>query len=582
VEYRILGPLEVWDGERPVEVVGAKRRIVLALLVLHANEVVRTERLVDAIWGAAAPRNAVAALHNHVSRLRSSLGADSIVRREWGYVLRAEPGAIDGPTFERLIRYAEPLPARERAERLAAALALWRGPALADLADHLAIRADAARLDELRLVTLERRVDAELEIGSSPALVAELEALIAVHPLREHLRGQLILALYRADRQVEALEVYRETRRLLTEELGLEPSPALKELERAILRHDPTLAPPVSVGTDHVSPERGGHRRRGLAFALLVLATAAGSAAALLLIDRHAPHEPPAVVAGAAARQPVHTVTVVTKAVGARHRRAVRSRRPMRVVRGSQVTPTTVRTRAVGRFKHGVATTRATTTATTQVTATTVATTVARKPVLITDDFSEPTADTLTWLTWSNGGGGSGADQNGRLVLSLPSTPTFDSTYDESDVTYDTQCRFPGNFDARVDFALLTWPTGETVGADLSLFGPGLAEQISRAAWSWLPDAYASYPNPGSAPSADASGSLRIARTGGTVTTYFARDGQWRVLTSRPVPGPVSVAIAVSASGSDWHGSPVSVAFDNFSLTASDAGCPAGSDPRGP
>lgn len=254
----------------------------------------------------------------------------------------------------------------------------------------------------------------------------------------------------------------------------------------------------------------------------------------------------------------------------------------MRVVRGSQVTPTTVRTRAVGRFKHGVATTRATTTATTQVTATTVATTVARKPVLITDDFSEPTADTLTWLTWSNGGGGSGADQNGRLVLSLPSTPTFDSTYDESDVTYDTQCRFPGNFDARVDFALLTWPTGETVGADLSLFGPGLAEQISRAAWSWLPDAYASYPNPGSAPSADASGSLRIARTGGTVTTYFARDGQWRVLTSRPVPGPVSVAIAVSASGSDWHGSPVSVAFDNFSLTASDAGCPAGSDPRGP
>jgi DNA-binding SARP family transcriptional activator len=154
VEFRLLGPLEVLDGERPVEIAGSKRRALLALLLLHANEVVRTERLIDDLWGERAPRNASAALHNHVSRLRKALGPEVLARREWGYVLRVEPESIDQHRFEQLIAAAEPLPAQERSAKLGDALALWRGPALADLAMESSLQAEAARLDDLRLTTL--------------------------------------------------------------------------------------------------------------------------------------------------------------------------------------------------------------------------------------------------------------------------------------------------------------------------------------------------------------------------------------------------------------------------------------------
>jgi DNA-binding SARP family transcriptional activator len=251
--------LQVLDGGTPVAIAGSKRRAALALLLLHANEVVRTERLIDELWGEHAPRNASAALHSHVSRLRKALGPEVLARREWGYVLRADPDSIDLDRFERLVTAAEPLPARERSAKLSEALQLWRGPALADLASESGLQAEIARLDELRLTTLERRIDADLEAGRNAEIVGEIEALIAAHPLREHLRSQLILALYRAGRQAEALEVYRETRRVLSEELGLEPSPELRELERAILRQDPTIGPvpapahPATTGRRHTS-----------------------------------------------------------------------------------------------------------------------------------------------------------------------------------------------------------------------------------------------------------------------------------------------------------------------------------------
>jgi predicted ATPase/DNA-binding SARP family transcriptional activator len=241
MEFRLLGPLEVVDGDEVVEIAGSKRRVVLALLVLRANEVVRSERLIDELWGERAPRNAAAALHNHVSRLRKALGPDVLARRGGGYVLRAPPESIDLRRFEGLLAAAEPLPARGRSAKLAEALALWRGPPLDDLVFEPGLQREIAQLEELRLATLERRVDADLEAGRNAELVAELEALIGEHPLREHLRWQLILSLYRAGRQAEALEVYRETRRVLAEELGLEPSPALRELEKAILNQDPAL-----------------------------------------------------------------------------------------------------------------------------------------------------------------------------------------------------------------------------------------------------------------------------------------------------------------------------------------------------
>jgi DNA-binding SARP family transcriptional activator len=241
MEFRLLGAFEVWDDGRPVEIVGSKRRALLAFLVLRANEFVRSDRLVDELWGERPPRNALAALHTHVSRLRKAVGADTIASREWGYVLRAPLEDIDLGRFEGLIFDASPLPAQERASKLAEALTLWRGPPLADLVNEPALQRHIARLEELRLSTLERRIDADLEAGRSAGLIGELEGLVAEQPLRELLRWLLILALYRAGRQGEALEVYRETRRFLTEELGLEPSRDLRELEQAILRQDPAL-----------------------------------------------------------------------------------------------------------------------------------------------------------------------------------------------------------------------------------------------------------------------------------------------------------------------------------------------------
>ena len=278
MDFRILGSLEVWDGERQIELAGPKRRAVLAFLLLHANEVVAVDRLVDQLWGEKAPRNAAAALQTHVSRLRKELGADVVATRAWGYVLRIEAGELDLERFTQLTAAAESLPANERAAKLREALALWRGPPLEDLAFEPGLAGDISRLEELHLTVLENRIDADLEAGNEAGLIPELEALIAEQPLRERLRGQLILALYRSGRQAEALEVYRDTRRVLADELGLEPSPELRELERAILQQDPALRASPAIAT--VTAEPGvppGRRRRIVVGAFLALLLAGPS-----------------------------------------------------------------------------------------------------------------------------------------------------------------------------------------------------------------------------------------------------------------------------------------------------------------
>ena len=296
MDFRILGSLEVWDGERQLELAGQKRRAVLAFLLLHANEVVAAERLVDQLWGEKAPRNAAGALQTHVSRLRKELGPDVVATRAWGYVLRAEPGSLDLERFERLSAAAENLPARERAGKLREALALWRGRPLEDLAFEPALAADIARLDELHVTVLENRIDADLEAGNHAGLVGELEALIAANPVRDRLRGQLILTLYRCGRQAEALEVYRETRRVLADELGLEPSPELRELERAILQHDPALrGSPVRTAVATQPGIRPGRRRRiyiAASLALLLAGLATAGAYALSTGPTHAAQQP--------------------------------------------------------------------------------------------------------------------------------------------------------------------------------------------------------------------------------------------------------------------------------------------------
>jgi DNA-binding SARP family transcriptional activator/pimeloyl-ACP methyl ester carboxylesterase len=253
MEFKILGPLEAREGDRVLACKAAKQRLLLGVLLLHANEVVSSDRLVEALWGERPPATGSKALQMHVSELRDLLEPERarggpgriLVTRPPGYELRVKPGQLDLHRFEDAVDAARAaaragLP-RQAAAGLREALALWRGPALADLGFEDSLQADIARLEELRLAALEDRIDADLALGRHADLPAELESLVGRHPLRERLRAQLMLALYRSGRQAEALDVYQDARRALTEELGIEPGRELQELQHAILRHDPAL-----------------------------------------------------------------------------------------------------------------------------------------------------------------------------------------------------------------------------------------------------------------------------------------------------------------------------------------------------
>jgi DNA-binding SARP family transcriptional activator len=246
VDFLLLGPLEVRDGGRVVALSRKKHRGLLALLLLRAGELVSADALIEELWGARPPKTAREALHNYVSHLRKELGAELIETREPGYVLHVEPDQLDLLRFERLVAEARDADsAADRAAKLRMAVGLWRGPALADLAYEPFAAAESQRLEELRLVAREDLVDAELELGRAGDLVLELEELVAEHPFRERLRSQLMLALYRAGRQADALQAYRDARDALVGELGLEPGSQLRELERAILGQDPGLDVPA-------------------------------------------------------------------------------------------------------------------------------------------------------------------------------------------------------------------------------------------------------------------------------------------------------------------------------------------------
>jgi DNA-binding SARP family transcriptional activator len=246
MEFRILGPLEAVAGERAIALPRRKHRALLATLLLRAGEPVSSDRLIEDLWGESPPRTARDALQNYVSLLRKALGADVLVTRDTAYVLEIAPEQVDANRFERLANEARAIDQSEpRAEKLREALGLWRGPPLADLVYEPFAAVEIARLEELRLAATEDLIDAELELGRHVDLVPELDALIQEHPFDERLRGQLMLALYRAGRQAEALEAYRAARRVLDEELGLEPGPPLRELEQRILRHDPALGAAV-------------------------------------------------------------------------------------------------------------------------------------------------------------------------------------------------------------------------------------------------------------------------------------------------------------------------------------------------
>jgi len=278
---RILGPVEADVDGAPAELGPTKQRALLAFMLLRANHVASRDQLIEALWGERPPETAATALHGYVSGLRKALGAERIETRSPGYVLRTVPGEVDLERFERLLADARSSDPSRRSDLLREALGLWRGDPFGDLDSAPFFEDERRRLEELRLVALERRIDADLELGRHGDLVPELEALVRQHPLRERLRGQLMLALYRSGRQAEALQAYREGRRLLDEELGLEPGEDLRRLERAILEQDPAIGgPPAPRSPPPRGAERGRSRRRVLIAVGAVLVAVAAAAAA--------------------------------------------------------------------------------------------------------------------------------------------------------------------------------------------------------------------------------------------------------------------------------------------------------------
>jgi predicted ATPase/class 3 adenylate cyclase len=258
MDFRILGPLEALDGARQIALGGRKRRAVLAVLVLHPNETLSGERLIDELWGESPPANALKTLQVHVSRLRKELPPDVLVTREHGYELHIEPDEVDAHRFEGLLEdgraelgAGNPDRALDALER---ALALWRGSPLADLAYEPFAQAEIARLDDLRAAAIEQSIEAKLALGRHGEVIGQLEQLVDEHPYRENLRAQLMIALYRANRQADALQAYQNARRQLVEELGIEPGARLRELEAAVLAQDPSLTVEVREPAPIVAP----------------------------------------------------------------------------------------------------------------------------------------------------------------------------------------------------------------------------------------------------------------------------------------------------------------------------------------
>jgi DNA-binding SARP family transcriptional activator len=262
LQFRVLGPLEALVEGRRVALGAPRQRALLALLLTEPNRMVPASRLVDTLWGEEPPASAANLVQGAVSGLRKALGRDAIETRGAGYAVRVEADALDLERFERLSHAGGVALAEggfdQAAALLGEALALWRGPALADLADEEGLGSVAARLEEVRLLALERRLEADVERGRHADVLPEIDALVREHPLREHGWRLRMLALYRSGRQAEALAAYREARATLVGELGIEPGLVLRELERAILAQDPALTPagPSPAVAAHTGPLR--------------------------------------------------------------------------------------------------------------------------------------------------------------------------------------------------------------------------------------------------------------------------------------------------------------------------------------
>ena len=602
MDFRILGPVGVLSEGEPIKLGGPRQQALLAYLLLHAEEVTPSERLVCELWHEP-PGGGVAALQTHISRLRHALGG-RIDTSGIGYRLRLEPEELDLARFRSLLADAAAAgDPGERARLLRSAEGLWHGPPLDGL-DAPFVAGEVRALDELRLAAVEARIDALLESGCGGALVPELSALVAHHPLRERMRAQLILALYRDGRQVEALEAYQDARRMLDEELGLEPSPALRDLERAILLHDGSLlATPAPAAAPSAAPLR--HHR--LLIAAAVLAAAGVGAAAVVTVDldkrgssratptsralRPRPSAEPPVPVEATTATSTPAAPTVHRAPPRRHLSVhAPAKRERRVAAPPSVPTTTVAmtptTPVVAKPVRTHLAPKARVPVTTTTPVRSPAKTPPPPPKLISDTFDGPFIDGTIWYQIHFGDGWSISQHDGRLEFSFPPGTTSGPPYGVYGGHVGTQCKFPGDFDARVDYSLPAWPAANDTAVTLwAFFAPNNdGYQVWRRSSVQWGEQYGSFMGgnaSGSVSLADLAGTLRLVRHKGVVTGYFLHNSKWVALTSGFNTSYAAIAIGASSLGTDSTSvsEQVTVDFDNFQVRGANPACPAGAGP---
>ena len=587
MDFRILGPLQVSDDDHVVAIRGEKLRALLGLLLVKANKAVSEDALIDALWGETASPRAADNLHVLVSRLRRCLGNDRIVRDGHGYRLSIADGELDLDRFFQL-----------RSDgKLREALMLWRGPPLADFAYASWAASEIRRLEELRLVALEERIELDLAEGRHAELIGELNTLIEQEPLRENLRRLLIIALYRSGRQAEALEAYRAARQMLDEELGLEPGTELRELELAVLRHDPELDAPRRLVALPGLAIRVSRRRRNVGMAIGGALLAFAASAALIALLAHdepqpvaaAPTKSSAPRRSSPTRNTIHHRQKPKASAQRRTRPAPPAPQPPRrtkpaprpspppAPRPSPPAPPpappktriTVPTRPKAIPKPVQSRTR-TRTRTSPIRPAAPP----RKPVRIEDDFDDGVMNRLIWHQIVNGTGVELAERNGRLEIAFQPDAIGEGEYKLMGAHYGTGCRFLGNFDARVDYEVLEWPPTNGVAVQLNLwFTTATSFSINRE--SKAIEQYTTWhqPNGHSSPTTDTRGSLRIRRVGNTVSMLYKSNGRWTSLGAGWSNGAPMISLQAMATDESFGDKPVRVAFDNFVITAAQPAC---------
>jgi DNA-binding SARP family transcriptional activator len=578
VQFRVLGDLEVVKGGEGLPLGGRKQRALLAALLLDANRVVPADVLVEALWGEEASTKAPANLHSLVSRLRRTLGAERIERHAGGYLLRVMESEVDLRRFERLRAEARLLPPNAASERLRLALDLWRGPPLADFTYDSWAGGEIARLEELRVAAIEERIDADLEAGRHKELIAELQGLVSEHPLREAFRRQLIVALYRSGRQAEALAAYQAARRMLDEELGLEPSPALRELEGAVLRQDPALD--VAPARSPHSPTPVPSRRRGLllvgASALLAFGIAASAA---WWSNRGEGRHTEAVAAPSPKRQ----TTIEPQA--ARTQPKAKSTAVARRVPGPRMS-TPKRTSP----RHSKAPVTAPRSTTSQAQPPPPPPARAQQPpppppppplpakepvpVRITDNFDDGVLARDLWMTWTSGTGAEVAERNGRVEMTISADAVPGGEYNVVNVAIATTCRLLGDFDVRVEYELLDWPRPNGTAVQLAAFFNNSALTVGRQSDRWGENYVAWYVRTGnSLQTTDIRGALRIRRQNGQTITYHRVGNDWTAVRGFVTERAPNIGLQIFATGDNFAHQRVRIALDNFELTAAQPVC---------